>query len=139
MIKDLSYTFNIPFSDVSQELVEQLTGREFHYDDYLRWSRYMDGSPSIWNLGVFSENRLIFFLYGLWNPLEKEMEIKRATMLKEFWPYKWKLVTMVIKHLETACLALDIKHLYFITPKWEGYMKRVECFKEIPMRILEVR
>ncbi|MFA7164033.1 MAG: hypothetical protein WC097_07755 [Eubacteriales bacterium] len=138
MIKDLDYRFNIPFSHVNQELVEQLTGREYNYEDYLRWSKYMDASPSIWNLGVFDDIELIFFLYGLWNPLEKEMEIKRATMLKEFWPNKWELVGEAIRHMRFACAELGVKHLYFITPKWEGYMKGIDCFKEIPMRMLEV-
>jgi hypothetical protein len=79
------------------------------------------------------------FNYGFWNPLDKEIEVKRASLHPSLFNIKWLVLAEGIRQLKILCKGIGVKHLYSITPKWEGYLKRMEgTFKMVDMRILEV-
>lgn len=133
------WVVDVPFASVDPELIEQLALREFSLQEYMGWARFMDTLPMYWNMVLMVEGVQIAFAYGVHNFLEKESEMKRTSIKKEYWADKWPITKDALRVIKELCAKVDIQHIYGIFPKWEGYLKGLpDTFKVYDSKVMEV-
>ena len=139
--EDKKWVYNVPFALVPPMLIEQLRGKQFTLAEYEQWCEFMDDVPNIWNHALCDkDNNILYFVYGSINYLEKEIEVKRISMVPFYFPLKWEFIKRGLTSLEEYARKFDIKTIYSITDRWEGYMKNLPegKAKVLDMRIVEV-
>lgn len=114
----------IPLSSVPMELVEQFKDREFSYEAFKLWSVAFDKLPNVWTLGCYKDKKIIGFLYGFWNPLESEIEVKRFTILPEYFSFKGDMVKEAIKEVYKLGNKYKAKHMYFICDNFKAWLRK---------------
>jgi hypothetical protein len=138
-LEDMQWEFNAPFETIPWYLLKQLRGREFTEDDYQRWAYYYNQMPNIWNLALREGNDIYGFVYGHWNPLESELEVKRITVHPDLFTIDGGFMDMFDIEIRKVAEKMGVKHIYCVTAFWRSFLKKMPTkLKESRVKILEV-
>ena len=78
----LKWVTDIPFNIVPFEIVSEFNGHRFTPTEFYESDIWT--FPNHWNAALFFENKMILFVYGMFDPLEKDLYVKRVAADKEF-------------------------------------------------------
>ncbi len=73
-LKDAVWKRNIPFPQVPPNLVLQFRGHRFTPKEFYFSSIWL--RPDHWNSGLYINGDMIGFVYGTYDPMEKDLFIK---------------------------------------------------------------
>jgi len=140
MKENMKWVFGVPFEEVPEELVRQIKDRSFEYKEFIKWGSVLGKIPTIWTLGLLNSlDEIKLFVYGTWNPLENEIEIKRATIDKELEDREDILEGFVEEIIKLKQLR-EVKNVYFWIPSkyFEHYFKKKHLIGRLNFSMMEV-
>lgn len=133
-VEDLNYVldplgkwfFNIPFSAVPEGFVKQLTNCPYTYPQYKKLCPTLDELQTYWNLALIdSEDNMLVFLWGTYEPLEKIMQVLRCSIHPSQFKFKGELLLRVVDLLKQLALALNLDKVVWITNHWEAFLRKL--------------
>jgi hypothetical protein len=136
---ELKWQFNIPFESVDCYLLEQLQDRTFSYFQWRRWAKLLDEMPTYWNLGLLKNNSVYGFCYGTINPVERELEIKRATLDERYQSFKGGLLNEAFELIKDYAKHKGMMVVYLLTDKAKAYKRKFpDNIRQTNITLLEV-
>ena len=134
----VNHVINIPFEDVPRELIEQLHDCYFSYSDYLSLCRVFNILPTYWNFAVVENKRIIAFVWGLVEPIERFAHILRISVLPEVRGGNDKVLRYIGDVLKEACREMGCTYAFFLTDKEHVFMNKEQSQERLKMSVLNV-
>ena len=95
----LKWITNVPFRMVPFSIVSQFKGHKFSVSEFYESDIWR--FPEHWNAGLFYEDRMIVFIYGNYDPLERDLYMKRLAADPDFqMGVRNNLIQMVLDEVE---------------------------------------
>ena len=91
----MKVVFDIPFEDAPEELIMQLNSCGYTYAQYRYACPLYNADPFYWNCAVMEGEKIVAFMWGMAEPLERYVHVTRVSMLKH------------TRHNETRMLLID--------------------------------
>ena len=128
---------DIPFQVVPKLLIEQLFGHPFTYEEYLQRCPWLNGMENLWNAALVGkkDDRIIAFQYGHWDPLSKDMEMTRFTIVPGLFRIDGEFLRDCMLAGKEIAKLLGAKRLYWITCRWKAVSRKLPG----EVRILDTR
>lgn len=119
------WRLNINFLLVPPELIDQWKGK-VSKTEWVLWAEWYNNAPSIWNLAyIDKEGNVRMFIYGSWDPLEREMRIIRMTCDKAFYTVRGDILKDTIHIMRATKEKFKAKILYFESDVWWTYLRKL--------------
>ena len=119
----LKWVTNVPFSMVPYSIVSQFNGHRFSISEFYESDIWR--FPEHWNAGLFFEDRMIAFIYGTYDPLERDLFMKRLAADPEFqMGIKNNLIQMVLNEVENIARQKGAKIIWTMVSRKGFYRKR---------------
>jgi hypothetical protein len=129
----------VSFKDVPFFLIDQLPDRKFNWFEYRKWAEVLDKMPTYWTLGLFDGEEMIGFCYGTLNPLEREMEVKRATLDRERFSFKGDILKEAFSIIKEIAKKKGMLVIYMPTNHAKVFKRKLkDIVKETNINCLEV-
>lgn len=126
MILEGTWRSNVNFLSVPIELVEQFKGR-VSKNDWVVWADWYNKCPSIWNLAFVSKEGVVeAFMYGSWEPLERELRVIRITVNKGLYSYSGVIMQEAIDVLRILAKKMEVRFVYFETTAWKVFLRKLK-------------
>lgn len=134
----MNHTINIPFEDVPRELIEQLHDCYFSYSDYLSLCQVFNVLPTYWNFAIIEDKRIIAFVWGLVEPIERFAHILRISVLPEVRGDNDRVLRYIGDVLKEACREMGCTYAFFLTDKEHVFMNKEQSQERLKMSVLNV-
>jgi hypothetical protein len=131
---------NIDFKNVPPLLSGQVKGCPFTSEDWLAWADWYNRLPNIWNFALMKDEEVMAFIYGYWDPLERELRIMRLSIHPTLFSAGMTAVgEATISQLKLLAKELNIRSIIFETTEWRAWMRKSSgMLKLLKGRILGV-
>lgn len=137
---ELMWKDNVSFTSIDRQLIEQFRDRAFTYESFIKWGEFMDCLPNVWNMVMVDKDGVTrVFVYGHFNPLEKEMEVKRVSIHPDLMTVFGGFMFEFDKRIKALAKRFGVLHVYCVTRYWRHFLRKMPgILKESDVKILEV-
>jgi len=133
------WKLNVNFLSLPPEMIDQWGGK-IDKTEWVVWADWYNKCPNVWNLAyVEKDDKVTMFMYGIWEPLEREMRVLRITSNKKFFTFSGDVLREAIDVLRIVAKDYMVKKVYFETEKYKVFERKLKGdIKLDKARILEV-
>lgn len=127
---------NTPFELVPEGFVAKFG---YTYDEYLSWCPFLNSCAAYWNIVILNEEtQLLAIAWGSWNPLEKHMEIIRASIHPSMFRVGNAFLQHFLKEVKNYALLLGIDKLYWKSNR-KAWIRKLDGFvRQAKTKVIEV-
>lgn len=97
--EQLKWHRDVPFIFVTPEIFCQFQGHRFTAEEFYKSEIWKN--PMYWNSGLFLGERMVVFIYGIWDPLEKDLNMKRLAADTLFQSPQKTIIEMIEDEVES--------------------------------------
>lgn len=129
---------NVNFLSVPVELVEQFKGK-VSKSEWVVWAKWYNNNPGTWNLAYIEDDTVMVFIYGSWEPLDRELRVVRIVADKRLQGIKGEVLKEAIDTLRVFSKKVNATFVYFETDAWKVFERKLKGeIRVMKARILEV-
>ncbi len=114
-ITTLGWVHDIPFTLVPPEIVagfrgQRFTPNDFYFSDIWRESNH-------WNAAFVKDGKIIIFIYGTFNTLERDLYMARLGSMPSFQRRDSHLIHLVLDEVEKIAKSKKLEYIWTVTDR----------------------
>lgn len=125
--EQLKWHRDVPFIFVTPEIFCQFQGHRFTAEEFYKSEIWKN--PMYWNSGLFLGERMVVFIYGIWDSLEKDLNMKRLAADRSFQSSDISIINMVLDEVESIGREKGAKIIWTMVTRKGLIRKAIEMVK----------